>query len=44
MRQDKNYLDRLDIAQFKRDNSWETAQAKFVAALEKGGSPKSRNS
>jgi glycosyltransferase involved in cell wall biosynthesis len=30
-----NYLDRLDLAEFKRANSWETTQGKFLAALEK---------
>ena len=34
MRIDENYLDKLDLAQFKRDNSWETTQAKFLAALD----------
>jgi glycosyltransferase involved in cell wall biosynthesis len=30
-----NYLDRLDLAEFKQANSWETTQGKFLAALEK---------
>lgn len=33
MRAGKNYLDAMDLATFKRENSWETTQAKFVAAL-----------
>ncbi len=28
-----NYLARLDLAEFKRANSWETTQGKFLAAL-----------
>ena len=34
MRAGENYLDRADLANFKRENSWETAQEKFLAALE----------
>lgn len=34
MRADENYLDKLDLARFKQENSWETTQAKFIAALE----------
>lgn len=34
MRMGQNYLDRLDLEQFKRANSWETTQAKFLLALE----------
>ncbi len=30
-----NYLDRLDLAEFKHANSWETTQGKFLAALER---------
>jgi len=33
MRKGDNYLERMDLAAFKRENSWETAQAKFLAAL-----------
>ena len=33
MRQGENYLERMDVAQFKRENSWETTQGKFLAAL-----------
>jgi glycosyltransferase involved in cell wall biosynthesis len=29
----KNYLTRLDLARFKRESSWTTAQEKFLAAL-----------
>ncbi len=35
MRAGDNYLARLDLAEFKRANSWETTQGKFLAALEK---------
>ena len=35
MRQGENYLDRLNLADFKRENSWETTQEKFLAALDK---------
>jgi glycosyltransferase involved in cell wall biosynthesis len=31
----ENYLERLDLAEFKRANSWETTQGKFLAALER---------
>jgi glycosyltransferase involved in cell wall biosynthesis len=34
MRSGKNYLEAMDLATFKRENSWETTQAKFLAALE----------
>ncbi len=33
-RSGENYLDRMDLARFKQENSWETTQAKFLAALE----------
>jgi glycosyltransferase involved in cell wall biosynthesis len=33
MRAGENYLDKLDLAQFKRENSWETTQAKFLKGL-----------
>ena len=33
MRQGENYLDQLNLTVFKRENSWETTQGKFVAAL-----------
>jgi len=35
MRKGDNYLDRLSLADFKRANSWDTTQGKFLAALEK---------
>jgi glycosyltransferase involved in cell wall biosynthesis len=35
MRMGENYLGKLDVAQFKRDNSWETTQSKFLEALQK---------
>jgi glycosyltransferase involved in cell wall biosynthesis len=35
MRAGENYLQRLDLAQFKRTNSWETTQGKFLAALDR---------
>jgi glycosyltransferase involved in cell wall biosynthesis len=35
MRSGVNYLDRMDLARFKQENSWETTQAKFLAALER---------
>lgn len=35
MRAGENYLTRLDLAEFKRENSWETTQARFLAALER---------
>ncbi|HTD66013.1 MAG TPA: glycosyltransferase [Candidatus Limnocylindria bacterium] len=35
MRAGENYLERLDLAEFKRANSWETTQAKFLTALER---------
>jgi glycosyltransferase involved in cell wall biosynthesis len=35
MRAGKNYLDAMDLAAFKRENSWETTQGKFLAALER---------
>ena len=31
----ENYLDQLDLAEFKRANSWETTQGKFLGALER---------
>jgi glycosyltransferase involved in cell wall biosynthesis len=34
MRAGDNYLARLDLAEFKRANSWETTQGKFLTALE----------
>jgi glycosyltransferase involved in cell wall biosynthesis len=34
MRAGKNYLDARNLADFKRENSWETTQAKFVRTLE----------
>lgn len=33
MRSGENYLDRMDLARFKQENSWETTQARFLAAL-----------
>src|SRR5262245_14177795 len=33
MRSGENYLDQLNLAQFKRENSWETTQEKFLNAL-----------
>ncbi|MBI5383970.1 MAG: glycosyltransferase [Verrucomicrobia bacterium] len=35
LRAGQNYLDQLDLAAFKRENSWGTTQGKFLAALEK---------
>ncbi len=35
MRSGKNYLDAMDLAAFKRENSWETTQGKFLAVLER---------
>jgi glycosyltransferase involved in cell wall biosynthesis len=35
MRAGDNYLARLDLAEFKRANSWETTQGNFLAALER---------
>ena len=35
MRAGENYLERLDLAEFKRANSWETTQEKFLTALER---------
>ena len=35
MRAGENYLERLDLTEFKRANSWETTQGKFLAALER---------
>ena len=35
MRQGENYLDRLSLAEFKQENSWETTQGKFLAAIER---------
>lgn len=34
MRAGENYLDRMDLARLKQENSWETTQTKFLAALE----------
>ncbi len=34
MRGGENYLDRMDLACFKEENSWETTQGKFLKALE----------
>lgn len=34
MRSGENYLEKMDLARFKQDNSWETTQAKFLKALE----------
>jgi glycosyltransferase involved in cell wall biosynthesis len=34
MRAGENYLDKLDLASFKRENSWETTQARFLAAIQ----------
>jgi glycosyltransferase involved in cell wall biosynthesis len=33
MRAGENYLDKMDLARFKQENSWETTQGKFLAAL-----------
>jgi glycosyltransferase involved in cell wall biosynthesis len=33
LRQGENYLARMNLDEFKRENSWETTQAKFLAAL-----------
>ena len=35
MRAGDNYLERLDLAEFKHANSWATTQEKFLAALER---------
>jgi glycosyltransferase involved in cell wall biosynthesis len=35
MRAGENYLERLDLAEFKHANSWETTQGKFLSALER---------
>lgn len=35
MRNGENYLETMDLARFKQENSWETTQAKFLAGLEK---------
>lgn len=35
MRAGDNYLERLDLAEFKRANSWETTQSRFLSALER---------
>src|SRR6185503_10580997 len=35
MRAGENYLERLDLGEFKRANSWDTTQGKFLAALER---------
>src|SRR5260221_5887256 len=36
MRQGENYLDGMDLAEFKQANSWEATQAKFVEVLKRG--------
>lgn len=33
MRGGKNYLDAMDLSRFRHENSWETTQARFLAAL-----------
>jgi glycosyltransferase involved in cell wall biosynthesis len=35
MRRGENHLEHMDLAAFKRDNCWETTQARFVEALRK---------
>ena len=35
MRSGKNYLDDLDLAAFKQENSWETTQGTFLSALDR---------
>jgi glycosyltransferase involved in cell wall biosynthesis len=35
MRSGVNYLDQMNLARFKQENSWETTQAKFLNALER---------
>jgi glycosyltransferase involved in cell wall biosynthesis len=35
MRSGSNYLNAMNLARFKQENSWETTQAKFLAALER---------
>ena len=35
MRAGENYLERLDLGEFKRANSWETTQGKFLTGLER---------
>lgn len=35
MRRNENYLERLDLADFKRSNSWETTQGKFIDAVQR---------
>jgi len=34
MRAGKNYLDQMNLASFKQENSWETTQERFLKALE----------
>ena len=34
MRSGVNYLDRLDLQRFEKENSWETTQGRFLAALD----------
>jgi len=34
MRGGKNYFDAMDLSRFRHENSWESTQAKFLAALE----------
>jgi glycosyltransferase involved in cell wall biosynthesis len=35
MRGGENYLDRADLQKFRRENSWDTAQERFLEALKK---------
>ena len=35
MRAGENYLDHLDLAQFKQENCWETTQKKFLLAVQR---------
>ena len=35
MRAGENYLERVDLARFKQENSWATAREKFLGALER---------
>src|SRR5262249_8792850 len=39
MRAGENYLDRADLASFKRENRWETVQEKFLNALSGAAKP-----
>ena len=36
MRQGVNYLEKADLSAFRRENSWETTQARFMEALSRG--------